>query len=95
MVARFIRQEATDSFPRSDFEIVAASGQIEHRTAVRTTGRSILASSLTSRYCDYIRVCADVIYIDGPVPACQAFNPFNRARYIRTDDCTARTRAKR
>jgi len=34
IIARFIRQEATDSFPHSDFEIVAASGQIEHRTAL-------------------------------------------------------------
>jgi len=43
---------------------------------LRRAGRSILASSLTSRYCDYIRVCANVIYIDGLVSACQAFNPF-------------------
>lgn len=47
----------------------------------RRVGRSILVSPLTSRYCDYIRVCANVIYIDGLVSACQAFNPFTRARY--------------
>lgn len=76
------RKRNGGALPRSELSNLRASwcrGRQINRVALvsrRRAGRSILAPSLTSRYCDYIRVCANVIYIDGLVSACQAFNPF-------------------